>query len=235
MTLTGPRTIDTNNTTDANITFTSTINGGQALTLNGGTGAILVQGAIGGTTPLTSLTATGGTVNVQAVTTTGAQSYTGTTTLNGNLTTTNSNITLSSATTVAAPITLAAGTGTITASSTLAAGANALTLTADEIDFAGGANSVTGTGALLVQPSAAGTSIGVGGGAGTLDVSDTDIAALADGFSSITIGRSDGTGLTTISSSTFKDPLIIQMPGVSGDITLNGGRSLLRRRTRRLP
>ena len=53
-----------------------------------------------------------------------------------------------------------------------------LTLAADEIDFNGGASSVSGTSALLLQPSAAGVTVGVGGGAGTLDVSDTDIAAV---------------------------------------------------------
>src|ERR671937_464950 len=45
------------------ITFSSTINGGQALTLTAGAGDVLVSGIIGGTTPLSSLTASGNTVN----------------------------------------------------------------------------------------------------------------------------------------------------------------------------
>jgi hypothetical protein len=69
----------------ANMTFTSTINGAQALTLTAGAGDVLLSGTIGGTTRLSSLTASGNTVNVQTVSTTGAQSYTGATTLNGSL------------------------------------------------------------------------------------------------------------------------------------------------------
>src|SRR5581483_1638980 len=83
---TGPITVQTAGlaATD-DISFSSTINGGQALTLNSGAGDITLGGTVGGATRLSSLTATGNTINLQAASTTGAQSYTGTTTLNGNL------------------------------------------------------------------------------------------------------------------------------------------------------
>src|SRR5207253_571970 len=81
--------------------------------------------------------------------------------------------------------------------SSLAAGANALTLTADGMAFNGGANSVNGSSTILLQPGAVGSSVGIGGGVGTLQVTTADITALQDGFSGITIGRSDGTGLVT--------------------------------------
>src|SRR5688572_21237207 len=81
ITVTGPAVLATGAITVAtaggaatdDITFTSTINNGQALTLTAGAGDVLVGGIVGGTTPLTSLTASGNTVNVAAVTTTGAE------------------------------------------------------------------------------------------------------------------------------------------------------------------
>jgi len=93
------------------------------------------------------------------------------------------------------------------------------TLTADEIDFGGGANSVSGTVDLTLTPAAADATIGVGGGAGTFDISDTDIAALADGFASITIGDlAAGTGAVDINNSTFVDDVIV----AGGSIVVTG-------------
>src|SRR5205807_9396193 len=54
------------------ITFTSTINGGQDRKSVVEGGDVLVSGSGGGTTQLSSVTASGNTVNLQAVTTTGA-------------------------------------------------------------------------------------------------------------------------------------------------------------------
>ena len=51
------------------ITFSSTINGAQALTLTAGAGDVSIGGAVGGGTPLTSITASGNTISLQAVTT----------------------------------------------------------------------------------------------------------------------------------------------------------------------
>ncbi len=93
--------------------------------------------------------------------------------------------------------------------------------TADEIDFNGGAGSITGT-SIVLQPVADGTSIGVGGGAGTLDISDTDIAALDDGFASISIGRASGVHAIVVGDSTFVDPVTIRAPVGAGSITVNG-------------
>ncbi|MDT8390874.1 MAG: filamentous hemagglutinin N-terminal domain-containing protein, partial [Lentisphaeria bacterium] len=59
-----------------NIAFSSTIDGAQILTLTAGTGGITLAGAIGATTPLSSLTASGATISVHDVTTVAGQSYT---------------------------------------------------------------------------------------------------------------------------------------------------------------
>src|SRR5207302_228905 len=59
---------------------------------------------------------------------------------------TSGNQSYNNATSLSTPATLNAGTGTITFADTLDTGSNALTLTADGIDFKGGVNSVTGSG-----------------------------------------------------------------------------------------
>ncbi|HET7922521.1 MAG TPA: filamentous hemagglutinin N-terminal domain-containing protein, partial [Gammaproteobacteria bacterium] len=159
ITLSGPALIGSTTTLDttnangtpggADITFSgagSTIDGGSDLTLTAGSGgAIVLQGAVGGTTPLTSVTLSGNTANLQAVTTTGAQTYTGvtTTTLNGTLT-----VNAAGAGVSAGAVSLAAGGGTISLTGSNAAndvtlgtvdGAQALAITA------GGGDIVLGT------------------------------------------------------------------------------------------
>ncbi|MCX5704806.1 MAG: filamentous hemagglutinin N-terminal domain-containing protein [Candidatus Omnitrophica bacterium] len=212
---------------------TATTNAGSA---GGNVTSVALSNAGGSYVDDLSITTTGGaggtngTIGMQATRTTNTQTYTtgsgGTVTLNGDLTTTNNNITFAANTPVSlgGPVTINAGTATVTVNNNLAAGANALILTADEIDLLGGANSVTGSSTILLQPSAAATSIGIAGGAGILDLSAADILALKNGFSSITIGRLDTSGLITVSvlagNVTFYDPVTIQSP--SGSITVNG-------------
>lgn len=85
--LTGTSNITSNN---ANISFGSTLNGAQALTITGGSGTTTFTGAVGGTTPLGSLSATAATITqTSTAKTTGTLSYTGSTAINinGNVTT----------------------------------------------------------------------------------------------------------------------------------------------------
>ncbi len=92
--LTGTSNITSNN---ANITFSSSLNGAQALTLAGGTGTILFSGAIGGGVPLNSLTATGGIITQSSTAQiAGPISYTGPTAINlaGNIKTSSGVVTL---------------------------------------------------------------------------------------------------------------------------------------------
>ena len=181
VTMTGPvnlnatTIIDTTNAggtaAGANIVFSSTINGAQALTLLGGTGGAVSFGAVGGTTALTSFTATGATVTQNSTAkTTGALSYTGTSAINlgGNVTTSGGVVTMTGPVTLNAGSTVdttnAGGTAAganITFTSTID-GAQALTLTGGTsgtitLNGAIGSNtaltSLAATGAIIAQNS----------------------------------------------------------------------------------
>ena len=90
-----------------------------------------------------------------------------------------------------------------------AAGTGDLTLTANTVELASSAV-VRGAGTLTIKPLAASTSIGLGGGVGTLNLDDTELGFLSDGFSSITIGDStSGTGAVDVDSSVFTDPVTV--------------------------
>ena len=113
----------------------------------------------------------------------------------------------------------------------IAAGSGNITLTGNEIDLTGGANSVSGTGFLVLQPWNTGQNMAIGGtgdvGTNTfLNLTAIDLSTLQNGFSGITIGSSDGSGSILVANDfTFYDPLIIQSPAASGTITTT---SLLR-------
>ncbi len=60
-------TVNTDTTSDGAISFSSTINGAQSLTLTGGAGNVTLSGAVGGTTPLTGVTVTAGDFNATSI------------------------------------------------------------------------------------------------------------------------------------------------------------------------
>src|SRR5207247_2422596 len=122
-------------------------------------------------------------------------------------------------------ITLIAGTGdsgtftqTAGAGNTIASGSGAISITADSIVLNTSANTITGTGALTLQPSTVSRPMVIGAAGASTDfaLSTTEIAALTAGFSGITIGRSDGSGAGTVNAVTFNDPVTIQSPAGSG-------------------
>ena len=123
----------------------------------------------------------------------------------------------------AGPVNLTANTGIVVSSTLAVTGGTALTLTSDSIDLNGGANSVTGTGTVLLQPTTNATSIAVGSGAGTLQLSAADIAALANTHASLTIGRAAGTHAIEIGTVTFTSPTTIQASGGGGGSMLVSG------------
>ena len=102
-------------------------------------------------------------------------------------------------------------------SSSITSGGGAITVNANTIGLL---DSVTlaSSGALLLAPRTAGTNIGFGGGAGTLNLDDSELAKLADGFSAITIGDATS-GDINIDTATFNDPLNLIS---GGDVTFSG-------------
>ena len=101
---------------------------------------------------------------------------------------------------------------------------NGLAIKADDINFNGGAGSVTGSGKLTLEAGSTGKDIAIGGGTGdapdALELTATDIAALGDGFSSVNIGGADMTGdISIIEETRFNDDLVINAG--TGDIHIN--------------
>ncbi|MBD2196052.1 beta strand repeat-containing protein, partial [Calothrix parietina] len=199
-------------TTTGDQTFNSpvTLTGTGEKIFTSTTGAIAFQSTVDGDG---KLTLNAGNTNIASdITTTGDQTFNSAVTLTGT-----GNKTFTS------------DTGAIAFNNGLTAGSNNLKLTANEINLPT-ANSVTGNGTLTLQPFTDSLNIILGGAsdssATTLDLTTTDISALADGFSSITIGRSNGSGAITINPAgfnpvSFQDPVKIQSP--SGTVTVETG------------
>ena len=115
-------------------------------------------------------------------------------------------------------------------------GGNDLVITANDIDFTAGAGSVMSgspTDILTLRPIES-TAVINGPGmhpdmhigvtvdvVGAFSLSDDDLAAIADGFNSITIGRFDGANNIFVETSDFSDPVRIQSP-VGGTISITG-------------
>ncbi|GET42656.1 CHAT domain-containing protein [Microseira wollei] len=143
----------------------------------------------------------------------------GTVLIAGNLNTTNDDIKFSAPVTLTGKTIFNPGTGAIAFNSSLTAGSNPLTLKAGEIDFTG---PVTGSNTLVLEPATPEQNIAIGGSIpGALNLTAAEIAAIQDGFSSITIGRDNGSGIITLSNPiSVSDPLTIQSP--LGSILVNG-------------
>jgi filamentous hemagglutinin family protein len=120
------------------------------------------------------------------------------------LTSTNSPITFNNALTLGGNTTVNAGTGTITAASTIAAGANNLTLTSDDVVLGG---NVSGTGTLTLQPSSTNRVVRVNQGAGDFDLSAAEIGRLVDGWNRINIGDAANNADMHIGNATWSDPI----------------------------
>ncbi|MBD2202994.1 CHAT domain-containing protein [Calothrix sp. FACHB-1219] len=209
-------------TNNSNINFSSTIDGTSNLSLNAGTGNITFGGAVGGTTPLSSLTTRSSNNNVGSnITTTGNQIFNNPVNLTGT-----------------SDKTFTSNNSAIAFNNSLTAGSNNLTLKADEINFT--SSTVSGSGTLKLEPTTTSQNITLGGAnndTAALDLTTADINALANGFNSITIGREDANAIT-INSVTFKDPVTINsgteriiVNGIitgtdNASVTLNGNTTL---------
>ena len=203
--------LDTNSPNGINLTGTNFVINRPVTTTNGG--GVVINNAGGLSIP--SDMVLDGAFN---------QNGLGSVSITGNITTSNDNISFSGPVSLNRNVTFNVGSATLTFGA-LAAGSNSLTLRAGEIDFTGGPNSVTGTGSLALQPASSSQNIEIGGSGRTaaLDLTIGEIAALQDGFSSITIGRPDSSSaIALLNSVTFYDPVTLQSPVGSGSITATG-------------
>jgi len=118
--ISGTPTISTGALLGGTISFGSTVNGAAPLVANAGIGSVVFSGAVGGTTPLTSLSATGNSIGIASNITTsnGAITLTGPINLTGISTISSGsgagNISFSSTINGGAVLNVNAGTGTIT-------------------------------------------------------------------------------------------------------------------------
>ncbi|MGZ0165047.1 MAG: hypothetical protein ACKVII_14085, partial [Planctomycetales bacterium] len=111
-----------------------------------------------------------------------------------------------------------------------ATAAGDITLTADSIVLSGSVN-VQSSGVLTIAPQTASTNLNLGTGATDtgLQLDDTELAQLADGFSSVTIGdAANGTGTVIIDTATFVDDVTIvggaiSVTGLTGNDTVDNG------------
>lgn len=108
--------------------------------------------------------------------------------------------------------------------------AGTVTLTADKVTLTSGtgtaAISIGGNGNLVIRPNSTSASIAVGDGAvgsSDLELGQTELDTLRAGFSSVTIGRSDGTGAISVSGAAFKDNTSLTTN--NGAITIGGALS----------
>jgi filamentous hemagglutinin family protein len=85
--------------------------------------------------------------------------------------------------------------------------------------------SVQTTGDITLQPRTAGTTVGVAGGAGTLDLSTTVLGMMNWG-DTLFLGRTDGTGAVTVNAYNWAGENVHLRSG-SGTITVNGAQSNL--------
>jgi filamentous hemagglutinin family protein len=99
-----------------------------------------------------------------------------------------------------------------------------ITLTADLFTISDAQATIKTTGALTIKPYTAGTTIGIGGGSGTLQIPSSYFTTnFIDGFSGITIG--DGfSGNATIDGANATSDSLSVITG--GNLTLNAGASL---------
>ncbi|NET43794.1 MAG: CHAT domain-containing protein [Okeania sp. SIO2B3] len=113
-----------------------------------------------------------------------------------------------------------------------------ITITGDEINLLGGENSVSSNGRLILQPASENQNITLGGfeniegtdGNLPLHLTTGDLATLANGFESVTIGNSENSGNITIASTessntngvVFNDPTTIQAETITGTGTITG-------------
>jgi filamentous hemagglutinin family protein len=211
LTVTGATTLNGSAiTTTGSQAYNSNVTLGTDVALTSSGGGVTFDGTLNGANNLTVSTATGTIFNntVGDITDLASLTVVGSTTVNTSQIETTGNQTYGGAVTVNTAATLQSG-ATLDFQSTLGVNAD-LVLRATTINF-GAAVTPSGNPAIALEPFNA---------ASNLNVAGLGTNQLQNGFSSITIGRSDGTGVVTVGSIGFQDPVIVQSPG--GSVVVNG-------------
>ena len=95
----------------------------------------------------------------------------------------------------------------ITVNAAISAGTGSVTMIAGgDVTFNA---DISGTGTLTIRPATNTTTMGVAGGAGTLNLSTSDLSRIIDGWGSIVLGRATSTVATTIGTRTWSDNLTL--------------------------
>ncbi|NJK35908.1 MAG: filamentous hemagglutinin N-terminal domain-containing protein [Oscillatoriales cyanobacterium SM2_2_1] len=188
-------------TNTGNIVFNQPVNGGFNLTTQATAGSTIFNAPVGNTTPLTILTVAGNQTLVNSPVQAGRINLFSPISLNAN-------VTASGELTLDAPVTLT-GDRILTAADII------ITSTA----------SLVGTGNLVLQPVSPTATIGLGDGApGSFNLDELELGAIQNGFNSLTFGRADGSGLISLGTATFQDPVVFRSPGSTG-LNLSGNLS----------
>ena len=145
----------------------------------------------------------------------------GTTTIAGDLVTTNSNISVNNALAITSNANVSTGSGTVVFASTVTFGSQMVSISADEIDFAG---NVSGSGgSLTLSPGTTGAAMQIGGvatAANRLDLTPTEFSFIQPGLASLTFGRADSAAAVTINTIAFSAPTAINAGSVA--LTVSG-------------
>ena len=214
----------------------------EALGQSGGTFLDTTAGVnIGGASgSLTGLASTGGGLieltAAGALTTSEAIAGSGDLTLTGTTIGVGANIVADGETVLTGPVTIA-GSRTISAglggldfvnAVTLSGAGETVTLigthdgvAVDGIRFGGSVTPDAGGSTLNLELGNNSTAFSLGGGAGSRLLSAASIAQLQDGFTSIVIGRADGSQNITVGAVSFQDPVTIRTP-TAGNINIAG-------------
>ncbi|MFB2970672.1 beta strand repeat-containing protein, partial [Aerosakkonema sp. BLCC-F183] len=194
------------------ISLNGTVDGSHFLRLLAGSnGTIRINGNVGQSIPLVGLDFASA-LNIE---------------LAGQIFPTQNGLTFNSDVTLIGSANLDAGTGAIVFNKNLYIGTNSLGLTADEINFYGGAGSVKGSIFFTLQPSTPSQNIVLGGNSNidpnSLEITTEDIKAWQPGFLTITIGRENSSGAITMAGDViFNSTVTLQSPLTSGSISTNG-------------
>jgi filamentous hemagglutinin family protein len=211
LTVTGATTLNGSAiTTTGSQAYNSNVTLGTDVALTSSSGGVTFDGTLNGANNLAVSAATGTIFNntVGNITDLASLTVVGPTTVNTSQIETTGNQTYGGAVTVNTAATLQSG-ATLDFQSTLGVNAD-LVLRATAVNF-GAAVTPSGNPAIALEPFNA---------ASNLNVAGLGTNQLQNGFSSITIGRSDGTGVVTVGSIGFQDPVIVQSPG--GSVVVNG-------------